>query len=371
MKILILSDANSPHTMKWALSLKALGLNIYIFSLFRPQEYILLTYNQKQIPVYHANMQEAVTRNRTANLSKLKYLFALPNLNRILKNIKPDLIHAHYASSYGVLGMLSGYKPFVLSVWGSDVYEFPQKNKVFLWLIRRVLSRADKILSTSRSMAEYICNNIQNTAIQITNFGIDLEIFKPQSLPVSEITIGTIKSIEKHNGIDCLLEAFNILVYKHNYKSIKLLIVGSGTLLSEMQIKARTLKVNDYVEFTGYIPHSNVVKYYHKISIFVSISTRESFGVAVLEASACGIPVITSDVGGLPEVNKNNITGILLPPNNPLKLAAAIKKLIENEDLRKEFGQNGKAMVKNSFNWEKNVKEMQNIYISILENHEN
>ena len=108
------------------------------------------------------------------------------------------------------------------------------------------------------------------------------------------------------------------------------------------------------------------MEYYNLLSIFVAVSTRESFGVAVLEAAACGIPSITSNVGGLPEVNIHNKTGFVIPPENPKKLADSIMKLYKNETLRKEMSGNAKKRVVQAFNWDNNVNKMISIYESSL-----
>ena len=99
-----------------------------------------------------------------------------------------------------------------------------------------------------------------------------------------------------------------------------------------------------------------------KLSIFIAVSTRESFGVSILEAAACGIPAITSDVGGLPEVNKHNETGLVIPPNQPEELAEKIINLYKNNELRKKLGHQARQRVKSDFSWDKSVSQMLKIY---------
>ena len=96
--------------------------------------------------------------------------------------------------------------------------------------------------------------------------------------------------------------------------------------------------------------------------MFISVSTRESFGVAVLEAAACGVPAITSNVGGLPEVNQNNYTGYVIPPNDPEKLANSIFKLFKDKNLKDQMEENARDHVTKQFNWNKNVIQMVNVY---------
>ena len=129
-----------------------------------------------------------------------------------------------------------------------------------------------------------------------------------------------------------------------------------------MKQKTTDLGLDNYVKFAGYIPHEKIVEFHQKLSVFISVSTRESFGVAVLEAAACGVPAITSNVGGLPEVNQNNYTGYVIPPNDPEKLANSIFKLFKDKNLKDQMEENARDRVAKQFNWNKNVTQMINLY---------
>ena len=97
-----------------------------------------------------------------------------------------------------------------------------------------------------------------------------------------------------------------------------------------------------------------------------SIFEDESFGVAAIEASATGLPVVASSVGGVPEVIRNNITGFLVKKNNIGELVAALKKLIEDYELRKKMGKAGRELVENRYDWKDNLRSMANLYEKVL-----
>ena len=201
--------------------------------------------------------------------------------------------------------------------------------------------------------------------IQVVPFGIKLEDFHPKKHENKNFVVGTIKSIESHNGISCLLDAANILKIERK-NNINFLIVGDGTLRAEMEKKTEKLNLCDNVKFVGFVDHAKVEKYYDKLSVFIAVSERESFGVSVLEAAAKGIPSITSNIGGLTEVNLHNKTGIVIRPNKPYELADAIQKLYENKKMRHDLGLNAKKRVIEKFNWEDNVSDMINIYKNFI-----
>lgn len=361
MRLLLLSDANSVHTQKWAFSLQKEGLNLHVFSLMKPTNASQEKYEELSISVFSADLNGQIEDIRTPNMSKLVYLSALPQIKKVIKKIEPQLIHAHYASSYGVLGFLSGFHPFILSVWGSDILDFPHKSHINKYLLSKVLKSASQVCSTSKMMAEELTQNMGFSDAKVIPFGVDTDQFIPSS-DNEEFVVGTIKSIESYNGIDCLLDAAKTVVHDHGLSSIKFLIVGDGTYKAQMQKKCQCLGLENNVKFVGHISHENIVGWFQKLSIFIAVSTRESFGVSILEAAACGIPAITSDVGGLLEVNKHNETGLVIPPNQPEKLAEKIINLYKNNKLRKKLGHQARERVKSDFNWDKSLNQMLKIY---------
>lgn len=362
MRLLLLSDANSVHTQKWAFSLQKYGLNLHVFSLIKPTNASQEKYDRLGISVSSADLERKVRDFRTPNMSKLIYLSAIPQLKKNIKKFEPQLIHAHYASSYGLLGYLTGFHPFVLSTWGSDILDFPNRNRINKWLLKKVIHSADQICSTSKVMAYSISKMTSHNHIKTIPFGVDTQRFIPPAEEAKDFIVGTIKSIEAHNGINCLLDAAHIVIHKFGMDQIKFIIVGKGTHKDQMVEKCKKLNLENHVQFAGHAPHEFIVDWFQRLSIFIAVSTRESFGVSILEAAACGIPAITSNVGGLPEVNKHDETGIVIPSESPDELAEKIIYLYKNNQLRLKLGNNARRRVVSDFNWDKSVSQMLKIY---------
>ena len=360
MKLLLLSDPNSPHTIKWAKSLAQNDIDIVIFGLgdFNVNDYDGISNIQVK------TLNEIVTRDE-GSLLKLKYLKALPLVKKIIKDFKPDIVHAHYATSYALVGALSGFHPFIVSVWGSDVFSFPLKSPIHKMMLKHNLKKADKILSTSHVMAKET-KLYTNKDIEVTPFGIDMEQFKPMEVESlfdkDDIVIGTVKTLEDKYGIEYLIRAFKIVSDKYLNLPLKLLIVGGGSLEGSLRKLVKELNIQDKTIFTGKVPFLDVPKYHNMLSVSVSVSNSESFGVAIIEASSCGKPVVVSNVGGLPEVVEDGISGFVVPPRDPEKTAEAIEKLLLDKNLREEIGRNGRERVKRLYNWDDNVKQMIRIY---------
>ncbi len=367
MKILILSDCNNPHTIKLVKSFsKQNNIEVFLYGLERLKVNDYLTLKNFNVKTLDIKVKKSGT------ISKIKYLQAIFDIKKIIKEFRPDIVHAHYASSYGLLGVLSGFHPLVISVWGSDIYIFPKKTFMHKIILKYNLKKADKILSTSFAMAKET-SKYTNKNIDVIPFGVDLDVFKSKKVLDSyyapfnseDIIIGTVKSLEKIYGVEYLIKAFKIVLDKHKNLPLRLLIVGGGSLKKSLISLTKELKIDDKVKFVGKIPYYDVCIYHNIIDISVFLSLSESFGVAVVEASACEKPVVVSNVGGLPEVVDNGLTGFVVPVKSEKKAAEAIEKLILNRDLRVKMGKNGRKKVEELYNWNNNFRDMNNVYIGL------
>ena len=167
---------------------------LMLFSLFKPNKDLLNKYDELKIVVRTPNLRSKIKNLREPNLSKLNYLRGLFYLNRIISDYEPDILHAHYASSYGVLAFLSRFRPFVLSVWGSDILDFPNRNFLNKWLINKVINSANSICSTSEVMIKCIREEYNISNVDLVPFGVDIDVFSPIQGLQKNFIVGTIKN---------------------------------------------------------------------------------------------------------------------------------------------------------------------------------
>jgi glycosyltransferase involved in cell wall biosynthesis len=298
-----------------------------------------------------------------------RYILAAPRVRRLLGRIKPDIVHAHYATGYGLLGSLAAPSPYVLSVWGSDIYEYPRRSLVHAQLLRFNLGRADYICSTSLAMARETQRYTSKT-VTVTPFGVDCEVFAPKTGPkVGEegpLVIGTVKTLDHPYGVEYLIRAFALVAELYTERDVRLVVAGDGPLRGPLEDLARQLGISGRVDFLGQIPQATVPTVLRSFDIFAALSLRESFGVAVLEASACGIPVVASNVDGLPEVVEDGVTGFLVPPADPSAAAAMLAWLLGNKSAREEMGVAGRSFVLKRYEWERTARTMDDLYEAAL-----
>lgn len=364
MKILLLSDTYSEHTEKWALGLAGQGISVGLFS-FNKASYEW--YNHPNITVFFEPDEKI---NAESTLTKLSYLKYVNVLRKIIRHYQPDILHAHYATSYGLVGALSGFSPFFLSVWGSDVYDFPARSKLHKRVFQYNLRKADVIMSTSRIMREEV-KKYTSREVVVTPFGVDTTDFSPREVPgrdPSVIHIGTIKPIEKKYGIEYIIWAASLLAKNPALPPMQFHLVGPGSDLEYYRKMISEKGLEQMFTVTGRVPFSEISRYHNMLDIFlnVSIDDSESFGVATVEAMACEKPVIVTDVGGLMEVVDNGRVGLVVKKEDAEAIAGAIEKLIMDKKLRSDLGRMGRQHVLANYDWNQNLQHMIEQYRSFV-----
>ncbi len=174
---------------------------------------------------------------------------------------------------------------------------------------------------------------------------------------------GRLNSAKPHKTLDVLLKAMPLILELH---AVELNIIGTGPRLDEYAALARSLRLEPSVHFLGHVEHSHLPTYYSNADLFVLPSIRESFGLVLVEAMACGLPVVATRVGGLPEVVEEGVTGLLVPPNDPKALAGAINSLLDDPQRMRSMGAKGRQRVVEHFTWDKVAERMVGYFREIL-----
>lgn len=357
MRVVLLAAANSIHTVQWANRLIARGVDVHVVTIHEPSNEL-----NKAVPVH-----------RLSPGAPVGYVAAYRAARRLFQRLKPDVVNAHYATGYGTLARLAGYRPLLLSVWGSDVYDFPQKTSFHRHLLVSNLRVADALASTSRAMANVTHRYWKPKRTYITPFGVDEKRFAPitddtDNAPRRSITIGTVKTLSPKYGIDTLLKAFAILYNRlrtetpETAERLRLLIVGGGPDRESLESLARELDIENRTEFRGRVPHEDVPKCLHELDIYVALSRLDSFGVAILEASACELPVVVSDADGPQEVVADGKTGFVVPRDNPEAAAEALRTLVLHAEMRSKMGRSGREHVLANYTWDRCLNIMISAY---------
>lgn len=355
--ICYLADGSSPHTIKWCDYFKKRGYNIHVLSLNGGKIDGVTVHN------FDANVVEQRNKGLLQKMGRIKFI---GEMKRTLKEINPDLLHAQYASSYGFLGTLLKKHPYAISVWGTDIYEFPNNGFIQKQIIKHNFRKADYIFTNSRAMAREV-NKYTNKNVDVTFFGVDMERFKPVEVKKDDaFVVGIVKSLEKRYGIEYLIKAFKLLKDEYPNKKLLLKIGGSGQNLDNLINLVDELDLKNEVEFLGRIAPNSIAKIFCSFDVTVFPSLREGFGVAAIESQACEVPVIVTNVGGHPESLDNNKTGFIVESKNPEQIKEKIVTLMNDENLRKNMGKQGRKFVKANYEVNQNFHDIEELYNKIL-----
>ncbi|HEY91098.1 MAG TPA: glycosyltransferase family 4 protein [Dehalococcoidia bacterium] len=240
---------------------------------------------------------------------------------------------------------------------------------VSTWMIRRRLHNLHGRIAVSKPAQDYHSKYIPGPYEIIPN-GIDLEPFSDKVAPFEEYRDGKknilfVGRLEFRKGLNYLLNAF--LLVKREIPDVRLIVVGPGTRLRrryERWVQKTGLEKD--VIFAGYVSNEDKARYYKTADIFCAPATsRESFGIVLLEAMATGKPVVATNIPGYASVVSDGEDGILVPPQNYNELSRALKTLLNDENLCEQMGMKGKAKSRN-FSWELVAQQVMDYYLRII-----
>jgi len=340
----IFGNERSIHVRRWVLGLRDMGHLVDLITM-------------------HKDSEHDIGGIDLGARSKISYLLNIGKLKQVVKRLQPDIFHTHYASSYGFVASFINHPRKVLSVWGDDIIIFPHRNFITHCMIYRALTNSHQITATSKFLKEVALELNRTIPISVIPFGVDVDLFKCVArIPREQIRIGIAKHLYPQYGIDILIRAFQIVASNHN--NVKLIIAGRGNYESEYRKLVDEFGLSNKVDFVGAIEYHQMPKFLESLDIAVMPSTcnAESFGVAALEASATGLPVVGTKVGGIPEVITDEVTGYLAENKNAKEVAKYLMLLIDQRELRNKMGLAGRKMVEEKYSWQSCLFSMQQLY---------
>lgn len=357
IRLAFLANGQSVHTEKWLRYFVVKGYDVH-----------LITFTAKPI--------KGVKIHELRYFRKFAYPIRIWNIRKAVKEIDPDILHAHYLSHYGMYGALTGFKPFVVSAWGSDVLVDSKKSMLKRYVVKHVLEKADLITVNSKSLIGTVINfGVTMKKVRLIVYGVNLKKFHQSvgkeklkeklKIPSSSPIIISTRSLKPIYDVETLIKAIP-LVLKSNMDAY-FIIVGGGSLKRKLEMMVERLRISPKVRFIDSVPHMEVAKFLRASDIYVSTSLSDATSVSLLEAMACSLPVVVTDLEGNREWIKDGIHGFLFPKRNFRVLAEKILYLLKNQDIRRKFGVVNRGIVEEKGNYEREMRNMEELYKDLLE----
>jgi len=295
-------------------------------------------------------------------------LAGVSGLMTLVREWRPDIILAFFGVPCGAVAWLTQWKtriPYVVSLRGGDVpgfrpYDFAMYHRLISPILSRVWSKAGAVVANSQGLAEMAERFDNRVPIDIIPNGVDTNQYSPPRNrdwdPPRMLFVGR---LVYQKGLDVLIRALGEL----KTYSWKLTLVGEGPHQPALESLASEMAITDRIEFKGWMGGEDLAQAYRDANIFVFPSRHEGMPNAVLEAMACGLPVIATEIAGNQELVMPKKTGTLVPPENVPALKGALDSLLPDPSARQEMGAAGRKVVEEGYSWEKTAAQ----YLAIMQ----
>src|SRR5688572_25517021 len=348
LRLLVVSDSSSTHTHRWTHWFRDRGAKVSVLSTFPDK-------------IDGVNVIHFPGRKWYSRIPKLRMVLDYMPFRQIIRDIDPQLIHFHFVSEGGRAYFWEKIDvPMVASSWGQDViFDTGPQPKAEVSL-RRIFAKCRFVTATTHQLARETAKYVApGRSIYVIPFGVDLNQFPLKSMsevrgaaPNKPVTLGFVKHLLPKYGPDVMIEAFAEI---HRLRpNTKLVLAGRGWMQNQLERRVAQLGLTGAVEILGRVPHDQVPALTRSFDLMVmpSVYESETFGVAAIEASASGVPVVASRVGGVPEAVIHGETGVLAPPRDVKALIETCIALIDDPARRHEMGLAGRRFVERYYQWQ-------------------
>lgn len=284
-----------------------------------------------------------------------------------------DLVHFHTARAHALSPWLSGLGIKRVVTRRMD---YPLKKNV--WTRFLYTHSVDAVVAIShRVHAAVLAGGVPQTQLRRIPSGVETQRFvaapdtrarmraqlcHQYGIGLTDSLIVSTGALVERKGYHALIQAVQHL--HHNGLQPHALICGEGALRASLEAEVQALGLVSHIHFIGFC--SNIPAYLAAADVFVHVPVWEGLGVAVIEALAAGLPVIASQVGGIPELIKDQSTGLLIPPQNPIALANALRRLLDSPGFAQALGQAGQAYTQEYFDIRAMAQANEVLYYELL-----
>ena len=308
----------------------------------------------------------------TRGWRRLKLWWDTWRLLRALHQEKPfDVLHAMWADETGLVAAWAGSWlniPVVVSIAGGELVGFEdidyglQRGRFSRWVVGQALNGADVVTAPctyTRDLIQQADYHLSTDKVHIVTLGVDTNVFRPVDTQSANNRLIHVASLVSVKGQQTLLKAIAQL------KGVTLDIIGEGVLASDLKATAETLGISERVNFIGKVEHLDLPKHYQQANLHILTSRHEALGMVTLEAAACGLPTISTDVGFLRDCPS---MGVVTPVGDAAALATTIQVLLNDKSAHQQLRQSARQSVQNHYTIQHTTNKFRTLYQSMLIN---
>ena len=368
MRILYFGDAVQFHLRRWV-----------HFFVSRGHDCHVLTFNSDILPNYDPAQVHLIRKQFHGNSLLLRGMNVpalVAEMRSTVARINPDLIHAFSSTAYAWCAAVSGIHPLVVSPTGSDLLIQARDSFFVRVMTRFALSRADVVHTDSDNVTEALGDlGVPAFRIAKIRYGTDMDKFRPgpadeafnmkHEFSKSHIVIST-RRLDPVHDVTTFIQAIPLVLERFN--DVEFVIIGWGDQYDALVEQACSLGISQAVRFLGRVEEHEMIEALHAAEVYVSCSISESgIAASTAEAMACGLPVVTTEVGDMRQWIREGENGFFFPQNDYRTLADRIVQLLRNPDLREDFGKKNRALVTKDCNYETEMNKFDQLYHRLVE----
>jgi glycosyltransferase involved in cell wall biosynthesis len=350
-KICLLADASSIHTARWCNHFAGKGYEMHVISF-------------KEAKIKSATVHFLDSGSISAAGGNWKVLFKRNKVKKIIKQVNPDVLHALYATSYGMVGALTGFKPYIVTALGSDVLISGRQSKLYRRMLKYVFRKANYVTCMAEHMEkEILLMGISHEKLSVIRFGIDPTLFNDKSrlITPNEFLITSTRNFEPIYNHELLFSAMEMV--KDKIKNVKLVMVGDGSQREYLKKRCIEKGLEQITIFTGKITQPEIAALLNKTNVFITVSLSDGNCISLNEAMACGAWCIAGDIEATRPWITNGVNGFLVPVDKPAELAEKIMESYTNYATLVENAQPiNKKLIAEKAIWDVNMEQMDAIY---------
>jgi glycosyltransferase involved in cell wall biosynthesis len=368
MRICYVADGASIHTQRWVNYFAKKGHEIHLIC-------------WKLMAGYEGNVNIHLLSRLAPGIWKvsqyLSFLFWILQVRRLINGIKPDIVDGHFTTVYGFLAACSGFHPLIISVWGSDILVQPGRDPLSKLTARYAGKRADMIVClfpVDVAKQHFSELGIDSSKLRTILLGVDTVEFNPchrdeeirRSLGIdsSQPVVISTRALAPIYNVETVVKAIPLVLAE--MPQARFVIAGEGEQQDYLRKLARDLRVSNNVEFVGWISRNQLPKYLSSADIYVSSSLSDGTSNSLLEAMACGLAPIVTDIPANRAWISDGENGFLFSTRDHETLASKIIYLLNNDEMRGDFGKRSRDIVQQRAEQQTEMKKLERAYDELV-----
>jgi glycosyltransferase involved in cell wall biosynthesis len=294
------------------------------------------------------------------------YTASLGGIKSVLRSFRPDLVSALYISGYGFVAALSGFRPLVVSALGSDLLVDYPSSAIHRFQIRHAISRASLVTTDARVLTD-LAVSIGARAENVVEacFGIDETIFYPAADQQADSSGPVIISTRNHYPVYDMGTLVGAIRTISDSRNARFVICGEGPERERLEAKVADIGMSGSVEFTGRLDPQGIASRLRSADVYVSTSRSDSTSVSLLEAMACGVVPVVTDIEANREWITHGINGFLFPAGDPAGLAECVRMALDPETAGRMMMSNFEIVGRRGL-WRDNMKRVEDAFLGLL-----